>query len=118
MKLVLLSVILLAVHRPAFADEPPLGLSASTNVPGAAYPRILPGNRVVFRVKAPEAQTLKFRTGKVCHATRDDAGFWTATTEPQAPGFQYHGLAIDGAALHYTFSAHSFAQIVVGVDRT
>ena len=27
---------------------------------------------------------------------RDDQGFWTVTTDPQAPGFHYYSLIIDG----------------------
>lgn len=36
-----------------------LGEPASTNVSDAKYPRILPDNRVIFRIKAPEAQKVQ-----------------------------------------------------------
>ena len=36
-----------------------IGEPASTNVPNAEYPQILPDNRVVFKVKAPDAQTVQ-----------------------------------------------------------
>jgi len=95
MKIVLLLAALLAGVSSALATEPPPGVPLSTNVPGAAYPRLLPDNRVVFRVKASQAQSVKFRTDKTYTATKDPEGFWTATTDPQVPGFHYYWLIID-----------------------
>jgi hypothetical protein len=43
---------------PASSEITP-GTLASTNIYGSATPRILPDNRVVFRVKAPEAQKVQ-----------------------------------------------------------
>jgi enterochelin esterase-like enzyme len=77
---------------PAPGDSSP----ASTNVPGAAYPRITPDLRVIFRIQAPEAQKVEFELGKHYAAQKDAEGFWTATTDPQAPGFHYYFLVIDG----------------------
>lgn len=96
----LLFFLLLACFSLAVAATPPPGLPASTNVPGAAYPRLLPDNRVVFRVKAPEAQKVQFRIYQTFDAVRDDEGFWTATTEPQVPGFHYYWLVIDGVQVN------------------
>ncbi|MDQ8185171.1 alpha/beta hydrolase-fold protein [Pelagicoccus sp. SDUM812002] len=83
----------------AYADELP-GTPASTNTPGSAYPRILPDNRVVFQVKAPEADRVAFQTDKTYPATKDEEGTWTVTTDPQAPGFHYYWLVIDGVQVN------------------
>lgn len=83
-----------------FAAEPLPGVPATTNAPGAAYPRLLPDNRVVFRIKAPEAQSVKFRIYQTFEATKDAEGFWTVTTEPQVPGFHYYWLVIDGVQVN------------------
>lgn len=92
---------LFAVLLPELpAAEPLPGVPAVTNVPGAAYPRLLPDNRVVFRVKAPGAQSVKFQTDKAYEAGRDAEGFWTATTDPQVPGFHYYWLVIDGVQVN------------------
>jgi enterochelin esterase family protein len=88
-----------ALVIPAIAAELP-GVPASTNVPGSAYPRILPDHRVVFRVKAPEAQSVKFQTDKGYDATKDAEGNWTATTEPQVAGFHYYWLVIDNVRVN------------------
>src|SRR5687767_6363844 len=48
-----------AVDRSTFTKYGIVGEPASTNVPGAEYPQILPDNRVVFRIKAPEAQKVQ-----------------------------------------------------------
>lgn len=79
------------------ADE---GTPASTNVPGADYPRVLSDNRVVLRVEAPDAQSVAFQIDKAYEAERDTDGFWTATTDPQVPGFHYYWLVIDGVRVN------------------
>ncbi len=102
MKLRFFAVLLLASLGVGvgFAAESPSGVSLSTNVPGAAYPRLLPDNRVVFRVKAPQAQSVQFRIYETFDAERDAEGFWTATTTPQVPGFHYYWLVIDGVQVN------------------
>jgi enterochelin esterase-like enzyme len=72
---------------------------APTNVRGAEYPRITPDLRVIFRIKAPDAQKAEFDLGKHYAAEKDAEGFWTATTDPQTPGFHYYFLWIDGVRL-------------------
>ncbi|MDQ5980325.1 MAG: hypothetical protein QG602_3301 [Verrucomicrobiota bacterium] len=94
----LCSLPLAALTLPA--AEPLPGVPAVTNAPGAAYPRLLPDNRVVFRVKAPEAQRVQFRIYQTFDAVKDAEGFWTVTTEPQVPGFHYYWLVIDGVAVN------------------
>ncbi|MEO7719799.1 MAG: alpha/beta hydrolase-fold protein [Capsulimonas sp.] len=70
-----------------------------TNVREAEYPRVHPDLRVTFRIKAPDAAKVEFDLGKPYAATRSEDGFWTATTEPQVPGFHYYSLMIDGVAV-------------------
>lgn len=76
-----------------------IGEPASTNVPNAQYPQILPDNRVVFRVKAPDAQRVQIDLGKKYDMVKDSTGYWTVTTEPIVIGFHYYSLLIDGVAL-------------------
>jgi enterochelin esterase family protein len=83
------------------AENPPApGVPASTNVRGAEYPRILPDLRVVFRIKAPDAQKVQFDLAKTYTAVRDAEGVWTATTDPQVPGYHYYWLVIDGVSVN------------------
>ena len=56
--------------------------------------------RVTFRVKAPDAQKVEFQLGKRHAAQKGDDGFWTATTDPQVPGFHYYWLVIDGVQVN------------------
>lgn len=74
----------------------PEGQPASTNIPGIQYPRILPDNRVFFRVKAPEAQRVQIDLLKKYDMVKDTGGIWIVTTEPVAEGFHYYSLLIDG----------------------
>jgi len=76
-----------------------IGEPASTNVPNAQYPQILPDNRVVFSVKAPEAQTVQMDLGKKYDMVKDTSGNWTVTTDPIVNGFHYYSLYIDDVAL-------------------
>jgi enterochelin esterase-like enzyme len=73
-----------------------LGSPASTNIRNAKYPQILPDNRVVFRVKAPDAQKVQIDLGKKYDMVKDTAGFWTVTTDSISRGFHYYSLLIDG----------------------
>ena len=69
---------------------------ASSNVAGAEYPKIYPDRSVTFRFKAPKAQTVAVHVDKTYPMERDPNGVWTVTTTPQAPGFHYYWLVIDG----------------------
>jgi enterochelin esterase-like enzyme len=75
------------------------GVPASTNIPGQKYPQILPDNRVMFRVKAPDAHKLQIDLVKKYDMVKDTSGFWTVTTEPVVEGFHYYSLLIDGVPL-------------------
>ncbi|MBC3788450.1 alpha/beta hydrolase-fold protein [Spirosoma utsteinense] len=75
-----------------------LGTPAATNIRNAKYPQILPDNRVVFRVKAPEAQKVQVDLGKKYDMVKDTSGVWTATTDSISRGFHYYSLLIDGVA--------------------
>jgi enterochelin esterase-like enzyme len=75
------------------------GQPASTNVPGVQYPQILPDNRVVFRIKAPDAQRVQIDLARKYDMIRDTGGYWVLTTDPVVEGFHYYSLLIDGVAL-------------------
>jgi enterochelin esterase-like enzyme len=95
-----------------------IGDPASTNVPNAQYPQILPDNRVAFRVKAPEAQKVQIDLGKKYDMVKDTSGMWTVTTEPIAIGFHYYSLLIDGVALADPASQtfYGMGRMASGID--
>ena len=76
-----------------------LGSPASTNVRSARYPQVFPDNRVLFRIKAPDAQRVQIDLGKKYDLKKDTAGFWTVTTDSISRGFHYYSLWIDGLAV-------------------
>jgi enterochelin esterase-like enzyme len=79
-------------------EQPPADCKPSVlNIPGAPYPCILPDNRVMFRVSAPEAQKVRVRVGGGIDMTKGPDGLWYGTSTPQVVGFHYYTLAIDGA---------------------
>jgi enterochelin esterase-like enzyme len=87
------------VDISTFSQYSMLGLPASTNVRRTKYPRILPDSRVIFRVKAPDAQKVQIDLVKKYDMIKDTAGVWEVTTEPVSEGFHYYSLLIDGAAV-------------------
>jgi len=72
---------------------------ASTNIPGAEYPRIDAQRRAYFRILAPGAQTVAVSLGNVA-LTKGDDGYWTGWTAPLDPGFHYYSLRIDGVEVN------------------
>jgi enterochelin esterase-like enzyme len=76
-----------------------LGTPAATNIRNVKYPQILPDNRVVFKVKAPNAQKVQIDLGKKYDMLKDTSGFWNVTTDVISRGFHYYSLIIDGVAL-------------------
>ena len=95
-----------------------IGDPASTNVPNAQYPQILPDNRVVFRVKAPDAQKVQIDLGKKYDLVKDTSGFWNVTTDPIVIGFHYYSLLIDGVALADPSSQtfYGMGRMASGID--
>ena len=77
----------------------PRGTPASTNISGAEYPRILRDNKVMFRVKAPDAQKVQIDLGKKYDMVKNEEGFWEATTDTITIGFHYYSLVIDGVSV-------------------
>jgi enterochelin esterase-like enzyme len=87
------------VDVSSFSKYTVLGSPASTNVRSAKYPQILPDNRVVFRLKAPDAQRVQIDLGKKYDMVRDTGGYWKVTTDSIGEGFHYYSLLINGVAL-------------------
>jgi enterochelin esterase-like enzyme len=73
-----------------------VGIPASTNIRNAKYPQILPDNRVIFRIKAPDAQKVQIDLVKKYDMQKDTGGYWTVTTDSVSEGFHYYSLIIDG----------------------
>jgi hypothetical protein len=82
---------------------------ASTNVWGAAYPRVDGSGRAEFQVKAPNAGKVQvnFWGAAKLDMVKQPDGFWTATSAPLVPGFHYYTLLVDGAEFSDPAS-HSF----------
>lgn len=69
------------------------------NIPEAKYPCIFPDGRAMFRVNAPNAQTVRVSLGGL-NLTKGPDNIWSgATAQPLVEGFHYYNLAIDGASV-------------------
>jgi enterochelin esterase-like enzyme len=91
---------------------------ASTNVPGAQYPQILPDNRVTFRIEAPNAQKIQIDLGKKYNMVKDEEGVWEVTTDPIVVGFHYYSLIIDSVAVADPASQtfYGMGRMASGID--
>jgi enterochelin esterase-like enzyme len=74
---------------------------ASTNTFLARYPAVNAETRqVIFKVAARTAQNIQVDlAGKKYDMTKDTAGIWTCTSDPQVVGFHYYAILIDGVAV-------------------
>jgi len=88
-----------AVDTSTFSKYPVVGAPASSNVRSAQYPQILTDHRVIFRVKAPDAQRLQIDLGKKYDMMKDTGGYWQVTTDSIGEGFHYYSLLVDGVAV-------------------
>lgn len=84
--------------EPSALNQRP-GVPAVTNIPGGEYPKILPDNRVIFRINAPNTRKVQVDLGKKYEMVKDDKGIWEVTTEPIVIGFHYYSIFIDDVAL-------------------
>lgn len=87
------------VDASQFSKYTVLGTAAATNVRSAKYPQILPDSRVMFRIKAPDAQKVQIDLGKKYDMQKDTGGYWILTTDSISEGFHYYSLIIDGVAV-------------------
>lgn len=94
------------------------GVSASTNIPGLKYPLIFPDNRVMFRVKAHDAQRLQIDLAKKYDMKKDTGGYWIVITDPNVEGFHYYSLLIDGVPVADPSSQtfYGMGRMASGID--
>ncbi|MGA2186084.1 MAG: alpha/beta hydrolase-fold protein [Bryobacteraceae bacterium] len=99
MKLILMaSILACGISLGQAVDD---STPATSNVPGAEYPRIHADLRASFRLKAPEAQKVTLDVGDHHYdMVKGDGGFWTATSNPLVPGFHYYALIVDGVSIN------------------
>ncbi|MEP7376726.1 MAG: alpha/beta hydrolase-fold protein [Chitinophagaceae bacterium] len=88
-----------AVDTSTFSKYPVVGAPAVTNIRSGNYPQVLADHKVIFRVKAPDAQRVQIDLGKKYEMARDTGGYWITTTDSIGEGFHYYSLLIDGIAV-------------------
>ena len=71
----------------------------SSNVRNATYPRLLPGNRIEFKIKAPDAQKVQIDLGRKYDLVRNTNGEWSCITDSLTQGFHYYFLIINGVSV-------------------
>jgi enterochelin esterase-like enzyme len=90
------------IMRGQKPDPLPEGFKpASTNTFLSQYPAVNQTTRqAMFKVVAPTAQKVQVDiANKKYDMTKDTAGVWTCTSDPQVVGFHYYAILIDGVAV-------------------
>jgi enterochelin esterase-like enzyme len=87
------------VDTSTFSKYPVVGAPASSNIRSSQYPQILADHRVIFRVKAPDAQKVQIDLGRKYDMVKDTGGYWLVTTDSIGEGFHYYSLLINGVAV-------------------
>ena len=84
-----IAIALLIAAGTCFAQTQDSFQPASTNVWGAAYPRVDASGRAQFRVKAPDANKVQvnFWGAAKLDMVKQPDGFWTATSRRWFLGF-------------------------------
>jgi len=92
------TLILLALGAGLSWAQAPTGCTPNPlNIPEAKYPCIFSDNRVMYRVIAPSATSVKVGSLTL---TKGPDNVWGGTTpQPVVEGFHYYGLTIDGATV-------------------
>ena len=82
-----IAIAMLLLSSLCWAQAPDGFEPASTNVWGAAYPRVDAGGRAEFRVKAPNASKVQvnFWGAAKLDMVKQPDGIWTVTSEPLVP---------------------------------
>jgi len=83
----------------------------------AQYPRVDAQRRAIFKINAPEAQSIVVSLGRTA-LTKGEDGFWTGTTPPLDPGFHYYTLKINGVDVADPASETFFGtnKVVSGIE--
>lgn len=86
-----------AQPRQQEVEPPPEGFKpASTNTFISQYPAVNAQTRqAMFRVVAPEAESVQLRLDGTHDMKKDSNGVWWITTEPLVVGFHYYAILID-----------------------
>lgn len=87
------------VDKSSFSKYPVAGPPAQTNVRSAIYPQIFADQKVLFKMKAPDAKKVQVDLGRKYDMVKDSSGIWSVTTDSISEGFHYYSIIIDGIAV-------------------
>lgn len=75
------------------------GEPAVTNINANGFPKILPDNSVIFKMRAAgDAYPVIDLCNSKYPMSYGPDGFWTVRTAPQVPGFHYYNLFVNGVS--------------------
>lgn len=106
------------VDVDSFTKYSILGTPSQTNINKSEYPQVLPDNRAIFKIKAPNANNVHVNFGKKYDMVKNEEGDWSVTTDPLDPGFHYYVVNIDGAEVvdPSTETYYGMERIASGIE--
>ena len=87
--------------RPAKSESMLPGQRGELNVRNAVYPRLLPGNRIEFKIKAPDAKKEQIDIGRIYDLVRIADGDWCGVTDPASESFYGCSMMASGVEIPY-----------------
>ena len=92
-------LIVAGLSAKAQTNVPTDAKPASSNIPGAQFPKIDSERRAYFRIAAPDAKSVALSLPGGNRMTKGSNGVWAVTTDPLAPGFHYYLITLDGVTV-------------------
>ena len=90
-----------AIAQPS--PQPGPGAGRGTAPPRVVSPEVLPDNRVIFRLRAPNANEVvvngNWPDGRGLKMTKDANGVWSVTTPPVLPEIWTYTFSVDGVSM-------------------
>lgn len=102
MRRTLLVVPFALIAFAAVAQDTKTQTPRPTPPPPIVSPEVHPDDRVVFRLRAPNAKEVAVSiegSSQLLPMQKDDQGVWTVTSEPLAPDFYGYSFQVDGVGI-------------------
>lgn len=119
MKKLLLSSLILGIAISAFAQNIALeGERSMWSIRSSEYPRVTSDHRAIFKVNAPEANSIQLDLGKKYEMKKNSKGEWECITDSLGPGFHYYSLIVDGVSVNDPSSEtfYGCSRMMSGID--
>lgn len=119
MKIAYLSYLFLVLGVSGYAQDKTVGYEKSMwAVRNSEYPRVTSDHRAIFKIVAPDANSVQLDLGRKYNMKKNIKGEWECITDSLGAGFHYYSLLIDGVAVNDPSSEtfYGCGRMMSGID--